>query len=182
MTTTTGTAAIDETKLNAFVGQAVVDMGAAISGLLLHVGDRLGLYKAMAGAGPMTSVAPAPPPNPPDRSVREWLANQAAGGYVVYDPQRKTFELPAEQAMVLANEDSPVFLAGAFEAIASTYADHDTVVDAFRTGNGIDWGAHDHRLFTGVERFFKPGYAANLVADWLPALDGVVGKLREGAS
>src|SRR4051812_22514772 len=103
--------AIDDAKLETFVHQAVVDMAATISGLLLHVGDRLGLYKAMAGAGPMTSVALATRTNTSERYVREWLANQAAGGYVVYDPQRKTFELPPEQAMVLANEDSPVFLA-----------------------------------------------------------------------
>jgi SAM-dependent methyltransferase len=173
---------IDAARLEAFVGQAVVDMGAAISGLLLHIGDRLGLYKAMAGAGPITSSALARRTGTTERYVREWLGNQAAGGYVVYDPASSTYELPAEQAMVVANEDSPVFLGGAFETIASCYADHDVFVDAFRTGAGIGWHAHDDRLFSGVVRLFRPGYAAHLVEEWLPALDGVVEKLRAGAS
>jgi hypothetical protein len=132
--TTAGIPAIDEARLGAFVGQAVADMGAAISGLLLHIGDRLGLYKAMAGAGPITSSALAQRTGTAERYVREWLGNQAAGGYVIYDPAGGTYELPAEQAMVVADEDSPVFLGGAFEAIASCYADHDVFVDAFRTG------------------------------------------------
>jgi len=173
---------IDDAKLEAFVGQAVVDMGAAISGLLLHLGDRLGLYKAMAGAGPITSAVLARRTGTVERYVREWLGNQAAGGYVVYHPADGTYELPAEQAMVVANEDSPVFLGGAFETIASCYADHDAFVDAFRTGAGIGWHAHDERLFSGVVRLFRPGYAAYLVEAWLPALDGVVDKLRAGAS
>lgn len=180
--TTTDIPALDEAKLEAFVGQAVVDMGAAISGLLLHLGDRLGLYKAMAGAGPITSATLAQRTGTTERYVREWLANQAAGGYVVYDPTDATYELPDEHAMVVANEDSPVFLAGAFETIASCYADHDMFVDAFRTGAGIGWHAHDERLFSGVVRLFRPGYAAHLVDDWLPALDGVVDKLLAGAT
>jgi 2-polyprenyl-3-methyl-5-hydroxy-6-metoxy-1,4-benzoquinol methylase len=180
--TTTGTAAIDGAKLQAFVGQAVADMGAAISGLLLHIGDRLGLYRAMAGAGPLTSAELAERTGTAERYVREWLGNQAAGGYVVHDPAQGTYELPAEQAMVVADEDSPVFLAGAFEAIASCYADHDLFVEAFRTGAGVGWQQHDDRLFSGVVRLFRPGYAAHLVPEWLPALDGVVDKLRSGAS
>jgi hypothetical protein len=178
--TTTDIPAIDEARLEAFVGQAVVDMGAAISGLLLHIGDRLGLYKAMAGAGPITSSTLAQRTGTTERYVREWLGNQAAGGYVAYNPADSTYELPAEQAMVVANEDSPVFLGGAFEAIASCYADHDVFVDAFRTGAGVGWQDHDDRLFSGVVRFFRPGYAAHLVGEWLPALDGVVEKLRAG--
>jgi SAM-dependent methyltransferase len=180
--TTTDIPAIDQAKLEAFVGQAVVDMGAAISGLLLHIGDRLGLYKAMAGAGPITSTELAQRTGTTERYVREWLGNQAAGGYVLYNPADSTYELPAEQAMVVANEDSPVFLGGAFETIASCYADHDVFVDAFRTGAGVGWHAHDDRLFSGVERFFRPGYAAHLIDEWLPALDGVVEKLRSGAT
>jgi SAM-dependent methyltransferase len=179
--TTTQIAAIDEAKLEAFVGQAVTDMGAAISGLLLHLGDRLGLYKAMAGAGPVTSAALAQRTGTVERYVREWLGNQAAGGYVVYNPQDATYELPPEQAMVVAHEDSPVFLAGAFEAIASCYADHEVFVNAFRSGAGVDWREHDERLFSGVVRLFRPGYGAHLVGEWLPALDGVVEKLRAGA-
>jgi SAM-dependent methyltransferase len=184
-TTNTGpidTNPIDEARLEAFVGQAVTDMGAAISGLLLHIGDRLGLYKAMARAGPITAAALAARTGTGERYVREWLGNQAAGGYVVYHPADESFELPPEQAMVVANEDSPVFLAGAFEAIASCYADHGRFVDAFSTGAGVGWHEHDDRLFSGVLRFFRPGYAAHLVSEWLPALDGVVDKLRAGAS
>ena len=180
--TTTGIPTLDQAKLEAFVGQAVVDMGAAISGLMLHLGDRLGLYKAMAGAGPLTSVTLAQRTGTAERYVREWLANQAAGGYVAYDPNDNTFELPAEQAMVVADEESPVFLGGAFETIASCYADHDMFVDAFRSGDGIGWHAHDERLFSGCLRLFRPGYAAHLVQEWLPALDGVVDKLRAGAN
>jgi SAM-dependent methyltransferase len=179
---TTQATPLDEAKLEAFVGQAVTDMGAAISGLLLHMGDRLGLYKAMAGAGPMTPASLAARTGTTERYVREWLGNQAAGGYVVYTEGTGTFELPAEQAMVLANEDSPVFLSGAFEAIASCYADHDRLVDAFRTGAGVGWHEHDARLFSGVLRLFRPGYAAHLVNEWLPALDGVADRLRDGAS
>jgi SAM-dependent methyltransferase len=173
---------IDDGKLQAFVGQAVTDMGAAISGLLLHLGDRLGLYRAMAGAGPLTSAQLAERTGTAERYVREWLGNQAAGGYVVHDPAGDTFELPAEQAMVVADEDSPVFLGGAFEAIASCYADAGLFLDAFRTGAGVGWDRHDDRLFSGVVRLFRPGYAAHLVESWLPALDGVVEKLRAGAS
>lgn len=181
MTTTTATS-IDDAKLEAFVGQAVSDMGAAISGLLLHLGDRLGLYRAMAGAGPITSADLAYRSGTAERYVREWLGNQVAGGYVLYDPSDLTYELPAEHAMVLADDQSPVFLAGAFETIASAYADHDKFAAAFRTGAGIGWHAHDKRLFSGVERLFRPGYAAYLVDGWLSALDGVVDKLQAGGS
>jgi SAM-dependent methyltransferase len=136
----------------------------------------------MAGAGPLRPAELAERTGTAERYVREWLANQAAGGYVQYDPAAGTYELPAEQAMVVANEDSPVFLGGAFEAIASCYTDHDVFVDAFRTGAGVGWHRHDDRLFSGVVRLFRPGYAAHLVPEWLPALDGVVDKLRTGAS
>jgi SAM-dependent methyltransferase len=111
-----------------------------------------------------------------------WQGRQPAGGYVAYNPADSTYELPAEQAMVVANEDSPVFLGGAFETIASCYADHDVFVDAFRTGAGVGWQDHDDRLFSDVVRFFRPAYAADLVGEWVPALDGVVEKLRAGAS
>ena len=180
--TTTETNPIDQARLEAFVGQAVTDMGAAISGLMLHLGDRLGLYRAMAGAGPITSATLAERTGTSERYVREWLGNQAAGGYVVYRPADATYELPTEQAMVVAHEHSPVFLAGAFEAIASCYADHDLFADAFRTGAGVGWHAHDDRLFSGVTRLFRPGYAAHLVDGWLPTLDGVVDRLRSGAA
>jgi SAM-dependent methyltransferase len=178
--TTTDIPALDQAKLEAFVGQAVVDMGAAISGLLLHLGDRLGLHKAMAGAGPITSADLAARTGTAERYVREWLGNQAAGGYVVH--RDDTWELPAEQAMVVADETSPYFLGGAFETVASCYSDHDAFVDAFRSGAGIGWEQHDDRLFSGVVRLFRPGYTAHLVSEWIPALDGVLAKLREGAN
>jgi hypothetical protein len=126
----------------------------------------------MAGAGPITSSELAARTGTAERYVREWLGNQAAGGYVSYDPVDGTFELPPEHAMVVADEGSPVFLGGAFESIASCYADHDLFVDAFRTGTGIGWQEHDDRPFSGVLRLFRPGYAAHLVGEWLSALDG----------
>jgi SAM-dependent methyltransferase len=180
--TTTEAPRIDEGVLEQFVHQAVGDLGAAISGLMVHLGDRLGLYRAMAGAGPLTAAELASRTGTRERYVREWLSNQAAGGYVAYDPTAGTFELGAEQAFVLANEDSPVFLNGAFESIASCYTDHEAFVRAFTTGEGVGWGEHDDRLYSGVFRLFRSGYAANLVSSWLPALDGVVEKLRDGAN
>ncbi len=173
---------VDQGALEEFVHRAVGDLGAAISGLMLHLGDRLGLYRAMAGAGPLSAAELATRTGTAERYVREWLSNQAAGGYVSYDPRRGTFELDAEHALVLADESSPVFLGGAFETVASCYADHDAFVHAFTTGAGVDWGDHDDRLYSGVLRLFRPGYAAYLVDAWLPSLDGVVDKLRDGAS
>ena len=180
--TQTEAPSLDEGALEQFVHQAVGDLAAAISGLMMHLGDRLGLYRAMAGAGPVTSAELAARTRTHERYVREWLSNQAAGGYVTYDPQTGTFELSAEHALVLANDDSPVFLGGAFETVASCYTDHEAFARAFQTGEGVDWGAHDNRLYTGALRLFRPGYEANLVSSWLPALDGVVDKLRAGAS
>ncbi|MER5638559.1 methyltransferase domain-containing protein [Kitasatospora sp. NPDC002227] len=173
---------IDQHRLEQFVGQAVSDMAAAVSGLLVHLGDRLGLYRAMAGAGPLTARELAQRTGTAPRYVREWLCNQAAGGYVVHHPLRDAFELPAEQAAVLAREDSPVFLAGAYEAIASCYSDHEQLAEAFGTGAGFGWEQHDERLFSGVRRLFHPSYAAYLTGEWIPALDGVEAKLKGGAS
>jgi SAM-dependent methyltransferase len=180
--TTTEAPPLDEGVLEQFVHQAVGDLAAAISGLMVHLGDRLGLYRAMAGAGPLTPADLAGRTGTHERYVREWLGNQAAGGYVAYEPDAGTFELSAEHALVLADERSPVFLGGAFETIASCYVDHDAFARAFATGEGIAWGAHDERLYSGALRLFRPGYEANLVQSWLPALDGVVDKLRAGAS
>ncbi|GAA2046980.1 class I SAM-dependent methyltransferase [Catenulispora yoronensis] len=173
---------IDHVRLEQFVGQAVDDMAAAISGLLVHLGDGLGLYRAMAGAGPLTVEALAARTATTPRFVREWLCNQAAGGYVTHDPEDDTFELPAEHAAVLAHEDSPVFLGGAYEAIASCYSDYAHLAEAFRGGAGFGWEQHDERLFSGVRRLFQPSYAAHLTSAWIPALDGVEAKLKAGAS
>jgi 2-polyprenyl-3-methyl-5-hydroxy-6-metoxy-1,4-benzoquinol methylase len=180
--TTIDTPRLDEAALEQFVHQAVGDLAASISGLMLHLGDRLGLYRAMAGAGPVTPAALAERTGTHERYVREWLSNQAAGGYVSYDPEGGTFELLAEHALVLADEQSPVFLGGAFETVASCYTDHDAFVRAFTTGEGVAWSDHDDRLYSGCVRLFRPGYDAHLVESWLPALDGVVDKLRDGAN
>ncbi|HEY7836037.1 MAG TPA: methyltransferase domain-containing protein [Solirubrobacteraceae bacterium] len=178
MSSSTG---IDEAKLEAFMGQAVTDMGAIISAPLMVMGEKLGLYKAMAGAGPMSSDDLAEKTGVAERSVREWLGNQAAGGYITYDPDTDRYTLPDEQALALADEDSPFYILGVYESIASLYADEDRITEAFRSGEGMGWHEHDHRLFRGTERFFRPGYRGNLVAEWIPALEGVGEKLERGA-
>lgn len=168
-------------EVEAFIGQVVTDLSAAFSGVLVNVGRRLGLYQAMAELGPTTSVALAAATGIRERYVREWLANQAAGGYVAYDPATQSYTLPPAQAMVLALDQSPVFMAPAFEVAASFWLDEDQIVEAFRSGEGLAWHAHNHRLFCGTESFFRTGYRAHLVSAWLPALDGVVERLTRGA-
>ena len=172
---------INEAKLNDFMGKMMGDMGAAMSAALVLIGDRLGLYRAMADAGPLTSEELAQKTNTTERYIREWLAAQAAAGYLTYDARTKRYELPAEQAMALAQEGSPVFVPGAFHIVASMFRDEPKISQAFRTGKGVGWHEHDHALFHGTERFFRPGYNANLVNAWLPALDGAVEKLERGA-
>ncbi|HUO89446.1 MAG TPA: class I SAM-dependent methyltransferase [Rhizomicrobium sp.] len=168
-------------EVEAFVGQLVTDLSAALSGVLVNVGRRLGLYQAMADLGPCTPTALAQATGVRERYVREWLANQAAGGYVAYDSGKRTYALPPAQAMVLALEKSPVFMAPAFEVAASFWLDEDKIVETFRSGEGLGWHAHNHRLFCGTESFFRTGYRAYLVSQWLPALDGVVERLKRGA-
>ncbi|MCW3028652.1 MAG: class SAM-dependent methyltransferase [Solirubrobacterales bacterium] len=172
---------IDEAKLEAFMGQAVTDMGAVVSAPLMLIGEKLGLYKAMAGAGPLSSQEVAERSGAAERSVREWLANQAAGGYVSYDPETDRYTLPDEHALALADEESPFYILGAYELIASLFADEQQILEAFRSGEGMGWHEHDHRLFRGTERFFRPGYRGNLVPEWIPALEGVQEKLEAGA-
>jgi SAM-dependent methyltransferase len=172
---------INEAKLEAFMGQAVTDMGAIISAPLMMIGEKLGLYKAMAHAGPLTSQEVAERSGAAERYVREWLGNQAAGGYVSYDPDSDSYTLPDEQALALADEDSPFYILGVYDSVASLYADEDRILEAFRSGEGMGWHEHDHRLFRGTERFFRPGYRAHLVAEWIPALEGVQEKLERGA-
>lgn len=173
--------AIDSQKLDAFVGRVVDDLGASISGLLLHIGDKLGLYKAMAGAGPLTSQQLAEKTGTTERYVREWLCNQAASGYITYDPVLEKFFLTEEQAFCLASEDSPAFFPGGFEMVASSFVDEPKITAAFRSGLGVGWHEHDSRLFSGVARFFRPGYNANLISSWIPSLEGVETKLKAGA-
>jgi SAM-dependent methyltransferase len=172
---------IDEGKLEAFMGQAVVDMGAVISAPLFVIGEKLGLYRAMAGAGPLSSEEVAERAGAAERYVREWLRNQAAGGYVTYDPASDRYTLPDEQALALADEDSPFYILGAYDLIASLFADEEKILEAFRTGEGMGWHEHDQRLFRGTERFFRPGYRQHLVDTWIPALQGVQEKLEAGA-
>jgi 2-polyprenyl-3-methyl-5-hydroxy-6-metoxy-1,4-benzoquinol methylase len=173
--------AIDQGKLHEFVMKAVGEMGAAMNAALIIVGDKLGLYKAMAGAGPMTSAELAAKTKTTERYVREWLSAQAAGGFVTYDAATAKFTLPPEQAMALADEQSPVFLPGFFEIVGACMKDEAKITEAFRSGNGVGWHEHDHALFAGTERFFRPNYQAHLIAEWIPALGDTAAKLRAGA-
>src|SRR5437879_5636101 len=167
-------------EVEAFIGQVVTDLSAAFSGVLVNVGRKLGLYQAMADLGACTSVALAEATGIRERYVREWLANQAAGGYVAYDPEKRTYALPPAQAMVLALDQSPIFMAPAFEVAASFWLDENQIVETFRSGEGLGWHAHNHRLFCGTESFFRTGYRAHLVSTWLPALD-LVARVMRGA-
>jgi 2-polyprenyl-3-methyl-5-hydroxy-6-metoxy-1,4-benzoquinol methylase len=175
------TTTIDEARLEEFMGRFVQDFGAGATIPLVVIGDKLGLYKAMADGEPITPQALAERTNTHERYIREWLAQQAASGYTEYDPETETFRLPPEQALALAQDDSPVFIPGAFQLLASIVKDEPHITERFRSGDGMPWGDHDHDLFEGTERFFRPGYAAHLTNEWLPALDGVVEKLQQGA-
>lgn len=172
---------IDESKLHQFMGKMVGDMGAAATGALVLVGDRLGLYKAMAASGPLTSEDLARRSGASERYLREWLAAQAAAGYVEYDAATDRYSMTPEQELVFAVEGSPVFIPGAFEILASMFRDEPKLSEAIRTGRGFGWHEHDQCLFRGTERFFRPGYAAHLIDEWIPALAGVREKLERGA-
>ncbi|MBW8815780.1 MAG: methyltransferase domain-containing protein [Caulobacterales bacterium] len=171
----------DPDKLNAFMGKMVGDMGAAMSAALVVLGDHLGLYKALAARGPSTPFDLAAATGLNERLIREWLAAQAASEYVTFDPLTGHFSLSPEQALVFADEESPVFMAGGFEVLAAAFKDEPKVAKAFRSGLGLGWHEHDVCLFRGTERFFRPGYNANLISGWIPALDGVEAKLQAGA-
>jgi SAM-dependent methyltransferase len=168
---------IDESKLNAFMGKAVVDMGAAMHAALVVIGDKLGLYKAMAGSGGMSPAELAAKTGTTERYVREWLNANAASGYVEYDRTTGKYELPPEQAFALTVQDLP----GAFHIISACFKDEPKITQAFRTGDGVGWHEHDANLFFGTERFFRPNYQNHLLAEWIPALDGVREKLARGA-
>src|ERR1700732_4202212 len=170
-------AKIDPEKLNQFLGQVVGEFGAAMNAALVLLGEKLGLYKAMAGAGAMTPAQWAKKTNTDVRYVREWLCAQAAGGYVTYDAATQSFTLPNEQAFALAMEDSPAYLPGFFHIVSAVIKDEPKLLAAFRTGEGVGWDEHDTELFEGTEKFFRPNYAANLVSSWIPALDGIDAKL-----
>jgi SAM-dependent methyltransferase len=172
--------AVSEERLNAFLGKAVGDLGAAIGAVLLSIGDELGLYRELA-KGPLTPQELAQRTGTAERYVREWLAAQAAGGYVDYDPGGAKYFLNAEQALCLADPDGPVDLPGAYQIVQDLFHVKDRARDNFRTGRGMEWGEHHACLFHGTERFFRASYNANLLSSWLPALDGVVTKLQRGA-
>jgi ubiquinone/menaquinone biosynthesis C-methylase UbiE len=172
--------ALDEAKLMEFVFSAVGDLGASMAAGNVVVGDKLGLYRGLA-QGPAGAAELAERTDTDPRYVEEWLRGQAAGGYVTYESSTATYSLTEEQAFALTDPDGPIFLPGAFELAVGALKAEARVVDAFRTGKGIGWHEHDDLVFAGCERFFKPGYLANLVPQWLPALDGVVAKLEQGA-
>ncbi|MCC5947193.1 MAG: methyltransferase domain-containing protein [Nitriliruptoraceae bacterium] len=171
---------LDQERVQAFQGLAVAEAAVAQSAACCYLGDVLGLYAAMSGAGPMTPAELAERTRTRERYVREWLANQAAGGYVVYHPETGTFELPDEHAAVLADPDSPAFVGGIYPVMSAVWASVDVVAEAFRSGDGVGWHEHDPRLFGGIERLFGPLYRHQLVQDWIPALDGVAERLTAG--
>ena len=171
---------VDTNKLEQFLGQFVTDLGATVHAGMVVIGDRLGLYKALA-AGPLTPKELAAITRTDERYVREWLSSQAAGGYITYNRETQKFGMTEEQALTLANEDGPAYLPGAFELALGSLAAVPRITELFRSGAGMGWGEHEDRVFHGCEKFFRPGYAANLVSSWIPALDGVQDKLVRGA-
>ena len=182
MSTETTTPPVDEARLEEFLGAAVTDIGAALNAVLVMIGGKLGLWKAMAGAGPLTAAEISERTGVRERYVREWASAQAASGYLAYDAAGETFTLPAEQALAFADEDSPVYLLGGYHLISSLFKDREKLEERFLRGDGFGWHEHDSELFLGTEQFFRPGYRAHLVAEWIPALEGVEEKLRAGGA
>ena len=181
-TTNAPTNTIDEAKLNAFLGKVVGDVGSAMSAALVVLGDRLGLWRALAKAGgPLSPAELAQRTETTERYVREWLNAMAAGGYLTYCVDTHTYKLEAEQAVALADSESPAFVPGLFQVTAAMWAAESKIASNFRTGAGLEWGQQHPCLFEGTERFFRSGYLGNLIQSWLPALDGVVAKLEQGA-
>jgi len=172
---------IDEAKLETFLGQVLGDLAACYGGVMASLGDRLGLYDALAGAGPLSSAEVADRAGCAERYVREWLNSQVAAGYLEYDPQTERYTLPPEHAAVLTDPESPFLLIPAFNVPASMWHDEEKAIRAFQTGEGVPWGAHHERLACGVAAFYKNAYRGTLVPQWLPALDGVIEKLEAGA-
>lgn len=173
---------LDVDKLHEFVFRAVDEVGATLNTALVVMGDRLGLYRELAGAGPLTSSELASRTGTAERYVREWLNAQAAGGYVEYDPDSGRYTLPPEQAAALTDESSPAYLPGFFQIALGSVVDSPRITEVVRTGEGIGWGDHVHDVHEGCERFFRPSYNAHLVSEWLPALEGVVEKLESGGA
>jgi SAM-dependent methyltransferase len=181
MSTREPAVAVDPDKLERFVFRAVEEVGATLNAALVVMGDKLGLYQALAGAGALTAPDLARDSGVSERYVREWLNAQAAGGYVEYEPNAETYTLPPEHAVALTDSQSPAYLPGFFQLALGSVIDSPRVTDTARSGAGVGWHEHNHDVFDGCERFFRPGYNASLVPAWLPALDGVVEKLEAGA-
>ena len=180
MSAVTQPATINEDKMHAFLGKVVGDFGAALSSSLAYIGQKLGLYKALASAGSVTPAELATATSTNERYVREWLINQAAGGYVEYDAASGRYSLSPEQAMALTDESSPFYVGGGFYVVKAMTNAVNRIEDYFKDGGGMLWGEHDSDLFVGTERFFRPGYAAHLIASWIPALTGIEEKLKAG--
>ncbi|MBV9672754.1 MAG: methyltransferase domain-containing protein [Verrucomicrobia bacterium] len=175
-----GKRSLNPDALNKLLGQMINDLGAAVNGALVVLGDGLGIYTALADIGQATSQELAAKTNLDERHLREWLSAQAASGYVTYDAASETFSLTAEQTAVFADPDSPAAMTGGFYGISSLYHDEPLIAESFRTGAGLPWGKHHKCLFCGTERFFRPGYQTNINANWIPALNGVQEKLNTG--
>jgi len=179
---TTTTTKIDAKKVEAFLGRVVTDLGAALGITLSYLGDKIGLYKAMAYAGPLSAAELATKTGTNEIYVREWLINQAAGGYVDYDPSTGRYNLPDEHALALTNEKSPFYVAGGFQVVNAVQRAEDRILENFRSGKGMKWGEHHHELFDGTERFFKAAYLGNLIENWLPAVSDIFQRLKDGIS
>jgi 2-polyprenyl-3-methyl-5-hydroxy-6-metoxy-1,4-benzoquinol methylase len=172
---------VDGDKLMQFVFRAVDEVGATLNAALVVMGDKLGLYRALAGAGPLSPAELAERTGTAERYVREWLNAQAAGGFVEYDPDGGRYSLAPEQAVALTDTSSPAYLPGLFQTAIGSVIDSPTIIERARSGDGFGWHEHVHDVHEGCERFFRPGYNAHLVAEWLPSLEGVVDKLERGA-
>jgi ubiquinone/menaquinone biosynthesis C-methylase UbiE len=175
---------INESKLNEFAQKVMGDLSATLSSVMVNVGDRFGLYDALANAEkPLNSQELSSITGTSERCIREWLANQAAGGYIMYDKKTKRYSFPQEHALVLANINSPFYLQGGFQLASSYFKDVEKISSAFKTGKGLAWGEHDNDLFEGIERFFGPSYRANIASSWIPSLENgnVEEKLKKGA-
>lgn len=174
--------AVNQERLQTFLGKVIGDFGAALSSTLVYIGQKLGLYQALAEHGPLTPAELAKRTGTVERYVREWLINQAAGGYAEYDPKSGRYGLSPEQAIALTDESSPAFVGGGFYVIKAMLRAEPRITEAFRSGGGIPWSEHDPDLFIGTERFFRPGYAAHLIAEWIPALTGIEARLKRGGT
>jgi SAM-dependent methyltransferase len=172
---------LDPDKLHDFVFRAVEEVGAAVNAALVVMGDKLGLYRALAGAGPLTPAELAKKTGTAERYVREWLNAQAAGGFVEYEADSGRYVLPPEQTAAFTDPESPAYLPGFFQIALGAVIDSPRITEVAKSGEGIGWGDHVHDVHEGCERFFRPSYNAHLLTEWLPALDGVVEKLEAGA-